>query len=140
MTAILPNSSQRPKLTYHSYVQDVNMARRVKVPISTARARLFQLTELVRSSADETVVIFQQRGGRESVALVREARLAYLEARVGELEKRDRQPFKLAGSLASDLDDDALAGALREIRREWAPRTNRPGAPRRSPAARRRGR
>jgi hypothetical protein len=99
------------------------MSKRLRVPISKARARLFQLTDLVRSAGDETVVVFDQRGDVEPVALVREARLAYLEARVNELEKRALQPFKLAGSLVSALDDDGLDEALRVIRKEWTPGT-----------------
>jgi hypothetical protein len=95
------------------------MAKRVRVPISTARSKLFHLTDLVRKSADDTVVVFEQRGGLEGVALVREARLAYLEARVSELEKREQPSFTLAGSLSTDLDDDALDSALRAIRSEW---------------------
>lgn len=96
------------------------MAKRVRVPISTARSKLFQLSDLVRNAADETVVVLEQRGGVESVALVREARLAYLEARVSEIERRDQPSFTLAGSLTSDLDDDGLDGALRAIRAEWS--------------------
>ena len=103
------------------------MAKRLRVPISTARAKLFQLTDLVRTSDDDTVVVFEQRGGRERVALVRETRLAYLEARVTELEKREEKPFTLAGSLASDLDDRGLDEVLRDIRKGWTPRT--PAAP-----------
>jgi hypothetical protein len=113
------------------------MSKRVRVPISTARAKLFELTDLVRTSADETVVVFEQRGGAEPVALVREARLAYLEARVNELEKRDEQPFRLGGSLGSDLDEDALDEALRAIRKEWTPRSTSAQATRRPSATRR---
>jgi hypothetical protein len=97
------------------------VGRRVRVPISTARATLFQLTDLVRTSGDETVVVLEQRGTSEGVALVREARLAYLEARVSELEKRTDQPFRLAGSLTSTLDDHALDETLRAVRLAWAP-------------------
>jgi hypothetical protein len=106
------------------------MAKRVKVPISTARAKLFQLTDLVRASGGDTVVILEQRGSAEAVALVREARLAYLETRVSEMDKRGEKPFSLAGSLSSDLDDDSLDRVLREIRTEWAPRSTRqPSSP-----------
>lgn len=98
------------------------MAKRVRVPISSARAKLFQLTDLVRTAGDDTVVVLEQRGGREGVALVREARLAYLEARVAAFEKQEGTPFRLAGSLSSPLDDEALADALRVIRTEWTPR------------------
>ena len=121
-------------MVYNKHVQELDMGKRLKVPISTARAKLFQLTNLVRTSGDDTVVVLEQRGGREQVALVREARLEYLEARVTELEKRDEQPFKLAGSLTSNLDDGALEKALREIRTEWTPRST-PGRarPKRTP-------
>ena len=63
------------------------MARRLRVPISTARAKLFQLTDLVRNADEDTVVLLEQRGTVGGVALVREARLAYLEARVAALDK-----------------------------------------------------
>lgn len=95
------------------------MSKRVKVPLSSARARLFELAELVRESGDDTVVVLEHRGSREQVALVRETQLAYLETKVQELEKRVQRPFTLAGSLASDLDDGAVAQALREIRQGW---------------------
>jgi hypothetical protein len=98
------------------------MGKRVNVPISAARAKLFQLVDLVRSSGEDAVVVLEQRGEPDRVALVREARLAYLEARVSELERRDRQPFRLAGSLASNLDDAGLDAALRSIRSDWARR------------------
>ena len=98
------------------------MGKRVNVPISAARAKLFQLAELVRSSGEDAVVVLEQRGESDRVALVREARLAYLEARVSELERKERRPFRLAGSLRSDLDDAGLDAALRTIRREWTPR------------------
>jgi hypothetical protein len=116
------------------------MGRRVNVPISAARAKLFQLADLVRSSGEDAVVVLEQRGEPERIALVREARLAYLEARVSELERRQRQPFKLAGSLASDLDDARLDAALRAIRQEWTPRQGTDLAGRGSRKVRRRRR
>jgi hypothetical protein len=116
------------------------MGRRMKVPISAARAKLFQLADLVRSSDEDAVVVLEQRGEPDRVALVREARLAYLEARVSELERRDRQPFKLAGSLTSNLDDAGLDAALRTIRMEWTPRDVAPVPRQRSAKGRRRRR
>jgi hypothetical protein len=105
------------------------MARKLRVPLSTARARLFKLADLV-SNSDGAVVVLERRGHTEPVALVREARLAYLESRVAELEKREEVPFRLAGSLATPLDDAQLEQALRAIRIEWTPgpieRTARP--------------
>jgi hypothetical protein len=86
---------------------------RLTVPVTRGRARLFELSELVAQSPD-TVVVFERRGA-EPVALVREARLAYLEDRVRTLEALVAQPFELAGSLRSDLPDDAIERALEEI-------------------------
>jgi hypothetical protein len=108
------------------------MGKRVTVPISTARKQLFHLTDLVRKSGDDTVVILEQRGGVEPVALVREARLAYLEAQVREHNRSDKVPFTLAGSLATHLDDDAIEQSLRDIRSEWTPRPKKAGTRRSS--------
>ncbi len=97
------------------------MAKRVKVPISTARAKLFQLTDLVRAG-DDTVVVLEQRGGKDNVAIVREARLAYLEARAAEAEKRDvkpAKPWRLAGSLKLLVSPEELDASLKDIRKEW---------------------
>lgn len=102
------------------------MAKRVTLPVSGARARLFELADLVRTSPDETVVVLEHRGSDDHVALVREAHLTYLETRVRELEKHAATPFTLAGSLSSELDDGALDATLRAIRQEWA--AGSPGA------------
>jgi hypothetical protein len=96
--------------------------------MSTARANLFKLAQLVRNSGDDTAVVLEQRGGGEAVALVREARLNYLEDRVKQMDKQPEKPFTLSGSLTSDLDDGALDGVLKELRRAWG-----------APAARRKG-
>lgn len=87
--------------------------------MSKARAKLFALADLVRGSGDDTAVVLEQRGGGEGVALVREARLNYLEDVVKQMEKPSDKPFTLAGSLSSDLDDKALMEALKDIRKEW---------------------
>lgn len=112
------------------------MARK-RVPISTARKELFHLADLVRKSGDDTVIVLDQRGGVEAVAMVREARLAYLEARVNELDKEGPVPFRLAGSLSADADGAALERTLSELRREWTPA---PTVTARAPRAPRRGR
>lgn len=93
--------------------------KRVKVPISSARSRLFELADLVRKGDDDTVVVFEQRGGLEGVALVRESRLAYLEARVNELEKKDKKPFRVRGSLKLAVSEEEFEEGMRQIRREW---------------------
>lgn len=93
--------------------------------MSTARKELFHLADLVRTSGDDTVVILNQRGHAEPVAMVREARLAYLEAREAAADKAETRPFKVAGSLSTDAGDQAVEDLLRELRREWTlrPRT-----------------
>ena len=87
--------------------------------MSKARAKLFALADLVRGSGDDTAVILEQRGGGEGVALVREARLTYLEDVVKQMEKPTEKPFTLAGSLSSELDDKALTELLKDLRKEW---------------------
>jgi hypothetical protein len=96
------------------------MAKRVKVPISAARAKLFQLSDLVRTG-DDTVVVLEQRGGKDNVALVRESRLAYLEAKAAEAEKREKpaKPWRLAGSIKLLVSEQELEDSLKQIRREW---------------------
>ena len=94
--------------------------KRVKVPISSARSRLFELADLVRDAGDDTVVVFEQRGKGEGVALVREARLAYLEARVAQLESAQAKPFSVKGSLRPAVGADELEAGLKQIRREWS--------------------
>lgn len=96
------------------------MSKKVKLPLSSARADLFKLAELVRQARDGTVVVLEGRGGVEPVALVREARLTYLEERVAQMETNTAQPFSLAGSLASGVDDETLAATLLGLRRAWS--------------------
>jgi hypothetical protein len=98
------------------------------MPMSKARARLFELAELVRCSDDDTAVVLEQRGSGEGIALVREARLNYLEDRVKQIEKPSEKPFRVAGSLSSGMDDEALTGVLKELRKAWG------SAPGRRPA------
>ena len=93
--------------------------KRVKVPISSARKRLFELADLVRSGDDDTVVVFEQRGGLEGVALVRESRLEYLETRVRELDKRKKKSFRVRGSLKLAVSEEEFEEGLRQIRQEW---------------------
>jgi hypothetical protein len=91
----------------------------MRIPMSKARAKLFALADLVRGSGDDTAVVLEQRGGGEGVALVREARLNYLEDVVKQMEKPSEKPFTLAGSMSSDLDDRALTELLKDLRKEW---------------------
>lgn len=73
----------------------------------------------MRGSGDDTAVVLEQRGGGEGVALVREARLTYLEDVVKQLERPSEKPFTLTGSLSSGLDDEALSEVLRDLRKAW---------------------
>ena len=109
------------------------MAKRVNVPISTARRQLFQLADLVRKSDGDAIVVLEQRGESERVALVREARMAYLEERVMQLERQRAEPFSLAGSLSSAVADAALEEELHKLRLEWgaSPAPTNDPAPRR---------
>lgn len=114
------------------------MSKRLKVPISTARRELFKLADMVRESRDGTIVVFEGRGGLESVALVREARLAYLEDRVAQMNLQAPKSFTLAGSLSTTVDDETLTATLRELRQGWeqpttgeTPKRNPPASPRR---------
>jgi hypothetical protein len=86
--------------------------------MSKARARLFELADLVRQGED-TVVVLEERGSADAVALVREARLNYLEDSVKHAAKQEVTVFKVAGSLSSRLDDEELLGVLKDLRKAW---------------------
>jgi len=105
------------------------MAKRLRIPLSNARARLFELAETVRRG-DDTVVVLEQRGSAEGVALLRETQLNYLECRVREIEKSPEKPFRLAGSMSTDLNGDELLALLKDLRRAWDP-ASPPPPPRR---------
>ena len=110
------------------------MSKRLKVPISTARGDLFKLADLVRQSRDGTIVVLEGRSGVEPVALVREARLAYLEDRVAQMNLQVPTPFSLAGSLVTTVDDETLNVALLELRQAWdQPATDATTQPRPGP-------
>ena len=96
--------------------------KRISVSISSARSRLFELADLVRQGGDDTVVVFEQRGASEGLALVRESRLEYLESRVRELD-RTQKPFQLRGSLKLAVTEDELEAELKDIRRGWTRET-----------------
>ncbi|MPZ18013.1 MAG: hypothetical protein GEV06_08885 [Luteitalea sp.] len=95
------------------------MAKKVVLPLAKARAKLYELADHVASSPD-AVVYLEHRGKKERLALVREARLAYLEATVERAQARVTKPFKLAGSLQTTLSDEELEAALAEAKREAA--------------------
>jgi hypothetical protein len=90
-----------------------------ELTISEARARLPELVQYVTSRPDAVVRIENRRRGKR-VVLTSEGYLRWLEAVVKESKKGDAQPFKLAGSIESDLTPDELEAALEEIEAEQA--------------------
>ena len=85
------------------------MTRRLK--ISEARGKLPQLAKyLARHPAE--VVLVDHRDLDDRIALTTEGHLRYLEAAVRELKKQVARPFRLAGSISSDLSDEELEAAL----------------------------
>jgi hypothetical protein len=88
--------------------------------MSKARARLFELAEFVRKG-DDAAVILEQRGHVDGIALVREARLEYLEDRVSKADQADEKPFRLAGSMSTDLSADELLALMKDLRKGWDP-------------------
>jgi hypothetical protein len=90
-----------------------------ELTISEARARLPELVRYVTTRPDAVVRIENRRRG-ERVVLTSEGYLRWLEAMVKESNERDAEPFKLAGSIESDLTPDELEVALAEIEAEQA--------------------
>ena len=92
----------------------------MRMPLTTARSRLFEIAELVRRGADDAVIL-DQRGHAEGIALVRESRLKYLEDRVMQMDKELDKPFTVAGSLTSPLEEEELEQVLKALRKAWTP-------------------
>lgn len=91
------------------------MPRRIN--ISEARARLPELAHYVASSPDR-VVLIDHRDVDGPFALTTAAHLDYLNTLVDELRKRLGEPFRLAGSIESDLTADELEADLDAAREE----------------------
>jgi hypothetical protein len=90
-----------------------------ELTISEARARLPELARYVTSRPDAVVRIENRRRG-ERVVLTSERYLDSLEAFVKESKKGTVEPFKLAGSIESDLSAEELEAALEAINAEQA--------------------
>lgn len=88
------------------------MTRRIS--ISEARGKLPELAKFLARHPDQ-VVLVEHRDLKERLALTTEAHLRYLETMVRELKRQTSRPFSLSGSLASELDDEALEAALQEM-------------------------
>lgn len=89
-----------------------------RMTVSEARAKLFDLVEYVTDTPDAAVVI-EHRNRKERAVLVDESHYQYLEAMAREVKKQAR-PFRLAGSIHSDLSADELEEEMAENRREQA--------------------
>lgn len=93
------------------------MPRHIK--ISEARGKLPELAKYLVRHPDQVVWV-EHRDLGERLALTTETHLRYLETMVRELRKQVSRPFKLAGSVTTDLNDQELEAALRAIREEQA--------------------
>lgn len=90
------------------------MPRRIN--ISEARARLPELAQYVASSPDR-VVLIDHRDVEGPFAFTTAAHLTYLTTLVEELRKRLGEPFRLAGSIESDLSSDEIEADLDAARK-----------------------
>lgn len=92
---------------------------RRRINISEARGKLPELARFLSRHPD-AVVLVEHRDLPERLALTTEGHLRYLEARVEELQKEASRPFRLAGSITSELSDEELEVRLQELRRKEA--------------------
>jgi PHD/YefM family antitoxin component YafN of YafNO toxin-antitoxin module len=90
-----------------------------KLKISEARAKLFELVDYV-TSEEQRVVLIERRDKPERAALVSEGHLRYLYATIEGLERKDRSPFRLKGSMNLLVGPEELEAALAEGRRKQA--------------------
>lgn len=92
--------------------------KKKRMTVAEARAKLYDLVEYVTETPDSAVVI-EHRDRRERAVLVDENHYKYLEAMLHEAQK-GATPFKLAGSIRSELTADELEEWLDRNRREQA--------------------
>jgi hypothetical protein len=98
------------------------MPRRIR--ISEARAKLPQLAQYLHRRPTE-VVLIEHRDLEERLALTTESHIRLLRTMVKELKAAGGRPFKLAGSMTTDLSDEDLEAALRSDRRRQERRSER---------------
>jgi PHD/YefM family antitoxin component YafN of YafNO toxin-antitoxin module len=99
-------------LASYLYIMLYNM----KYSISDARARLPELAQLVMESPGKKVII-EHRNREERIVLIAESHVRALEEMVNKLrEMNGAAPFKLVGSITSDLSEAELEAALTEMR------------------------
>jgi len=101
------------------------MLYNMRLSISEARARLTELAQLVMDSPG-TKVIIEHRNREERIVLVAESHIRALEVMVEKLrESNAATPFKLAGSISSELTDQEMEAALAELRAAAASQADR---------------
>jgi Ni,Fe-hydrogenase maturation factor len=88
-----------------------------QINISEARGKLPELAQLLVRSPGEVVWI-EHRDLDERLALTTESHIQRLQLLVKELRKQVTRPFKLAGSLESELSDEEIEVSLQAIRKE----------------------
>jgi PHD/YefM family antitoxin component YafN of YafNO toxin-antitoxin module len=91
----------------------------MRISISEARARLPELAQSVMDSPGR-VIIIEHRDRKERVVLTAESYLRSLERKVEAMKQQPTAPFKLFGSMTSDLTDEELEAALAAMRAEAA--------------------
>lgn len=94
-----------------------SMAR--PISISEARAKLLELAQYLQRRPTE-VVLIQHRDRPERLALTTESHIRFLKTMVRELKKNGSRPFKVAGSMTTELSDHELEAALQEDRKQRA--------------------
>jgi len=85
----------------------------LRLSISEARARLPELAQRAIAAPGEPIII-EHRDRKERLVLTTESHIRMLEAMVDGLRSGSAAaaPFRLAGSLQSDLSDEELEAAL----------------------------
>jgi hypothetical protein len=93
------------------------MKELLRISISEARARLPELAQRAMASPDAVIVI-EHRDYSENLVLTTEGHLRMLEALMEKSTTKRNAPFKLAGSMTSDLTDEELEKAIETARAE----------------------
>lgn len=95
------------------------MKELLRISISEARARLPELAQRAMASPSSVIVI-EHRDYSENLVLMTEGHLRMLEKLVEKSTTKRSAPFKLAGSMTSDLTDEELEAAMARVEAEVA--------------------
>ena len=93
------------------------MKELLRISISEARARLPELAQRAMA-APGAVIVIEHRDYSENLVLTTEAHLRMLETLVEKSTIKRNAPFRLAGSMTSDLTDEELEIAIATARAE----------------------